>query len=1468
MEERFDFSDRAFRQHRDPVANLVDTFNELYIDSEEEQESETMSNEQVIDPIANPVDLPLPPPPLEFHEDGLPSNNENQRMSSIEEHLADIEHRIVNLATSEMVSENFQKFEERFNYGLQRELDRVKQMFQSKLEDLNRSFVDCLKRRDKQIEQKFKTVESFIPKPLHTSTTTTHKMYQTSPDSVAQKSLGPVPYAPFPCSNPPIKIELPTFSNLDSEDPVEFIDRFEEYNELRPLYDEELLASLAVSLKGTAKSWWRAEKPSIRDWSSFKEKFLFSFLNEDHKEVAAQKLANYHQGVNENIRDFAFNYRALCLKNNSQMTELEIVQATLRNCNPRLASLLRGTVKTVDDLVRLGTQIEKDWDENKRRWKQGKDEEQRKNAAGGRGQQSHLMLMDPTPSSHNSSVLQTSIILNQCYFNAVIDTGSTFSLLQHRVWQRLKRKDELLTKSSQTFMLANGQSQRTQGKIVWECEIYGVKRDVTFYVMDNENLAVPVILGLDFLKEAKVVIDFNSSCVYVPDASSNHPMCFSEPQEVANVKFYAAQSIGWIPKEEDHQLIEQAVENSHVPIQVKSQLKHLLCEWPTVCTHKIGRTSCIKHEIKTNDELPLRKKPYRVSRAKNDFIEEQIQELLQQNIIRPSTSPWASPVVVVDKKDGGLRLCVDYRGLNSKTHLDAFPMPHITDILDALQGAKVFSTLDSKSGYWQVEMSPDSVEKTAFTTASGLYEFLCLPFGLKNSAASFQRLMEQVLREHKNKFCMVYIDDIIVYSPDIQTHLHHLQLIFNSLHTAGLTLNLKKCKFIHSSLDYLGHTITAEGVKVNVDKVEAVKMFPPPTSLKELQRFLRLAAWYHRFISDFSTKAAPLHALKKKGGKWMWTDECQKAFELLKDELTKAPVLGTPNFNVPFSVQTDASDIGLGAVLTQEVDGEEKVIAYASRLLRGAERSYSVSEKECLAVVWAVEKWHHYLEGNAFEVVTDHASLVWLFQHPKPSSRLERWTIRLQGYHFTVRYRRGQCNVVPDVLSRRHVDESTAILLHTPAKRPFNPVTCELPVDLSQVADEQKKDAECQELFLKAEDQSSKDIMRTQYVVKNDVLFRSVPVAKGGQRFQLLVPTNLKEVFLNYAHDNPLSGHLGKFKTLMRLLEFVYWPSIRTDVWQYCKQCEKCQQHKPTNLKPAGALQSVPIVEPGYMIGMDIMGPFPRSSRQNQYLLVIVDYFSKWVEIFPMRSAKSTIISRILIEEIFTRWGTPAYIVSDRGTQFTSNLLHQLCKQWQVTQKLTTAYHPQSNLTERINRNLKVMIATYVENNHHTWDQWICEFRFALNTAWHESTGFSPAEIALGRQLKGPLQRALQSPPDPDHPSYDTIERQELLFESVRENVDKAQAKQKKYYDLKRRNQDFQEGDLVWVRTHPLSSADDGFMAKISPKWRGPAKIVKRLGPVNYKVVMLSDSKQVDSYHTQNLKICHVSNFDTKGKGM
>lgn len=465
--------------------------------------------------------------------------------------------------------------------------------------------------------------------------------------------------------------------------------------------------------------------------------------------------------------------------------------------------------------------------------------------------------------------------------------------------------------------------------------------------------------------------------------------------------------------------IDLAVKDAHLKDSDKKLLRNLLESSPQVCTNQPGKTDVLQHTIYTTVCVPIKQRPYRLSPVKQAIVEEQLGEMLAAGVIEPSHSGWASPVVLPPKKDGGHRFCVDFRKVNAATETDAYPLPNINEILESLSGATIFSTIDLNSGYWQVPMDQESKAKTAFITHRGLYHFNVMPFGLKNAPATFQRLMEKVLEGLRGEICLVYLDDIIVYSSSVTQHLERLQTVIDRLCKANLTVNLKKSRFCLEEIRFLGHIVSGKGVSADPDQVEAIQSYPVPTNLKEIQRFLGLAGWYHKFVPDFSKVAQPLNDLKKKGKPFIWSQACQYSFDKLKSSLMSPPVLGHPSPDHPFFVYTDASDIGLGAVLTQRKDdGTEEVLSYASRTLNQAEKNYSVTEKECLAVIWALERWQHYLEPKLFTVITDHSALKWVLSSTKTTSRLIRWPLRLQRFDFIVEYRKGKLNNVPDALSR------------------------------------------------------------------------------------------------------------------------------------------------------------------------------------------------------------------------------------------------------------------------------------------------------------------------------------------------------------------------------------------------------------------------------------------------------------------
>src|SRR5215216_4706688 len=435
--------------------------------------------------------------------------------------------------------------------------------------------------------------------------------------------------------------------------------------------------------------------------------------------------------------------------------------------------------------------------------------------------------------------------------------------------------------------------------------------------------------------------------------------------------------------------------------------------------NQFGKTSTIKHNIETGDAIPIKQRFYRTSYQNQQFIKQEIQRLFNAGLIQPSKSQWTSPVVVVEKKNGKKRLCVDYRKLNSVTKRDNYPLPRIDDMLDTLNGSQWFSSLDLSSGFWQVEMEEKDRETTTFTTRFGTFEFNVMPFGLCNAPATFQRLMDTVLRDVLWQYAVVYVDDINIGSKTFKEHLLHLEQVFLRLRQAGLKLSPEKCFFFETKLPVLGYVIGREGIQTDPEKVAAIQNFPVPKDLTQLRGFIALASYYRKFIKNFSSIVEPLNRLLKKNIYYVWGKDQQIAFENLKQCLTTPPILAYPEFTKPFILYTDTSTYTLGVILSQKDDDKkEHVIAYASRTLNKHERNYSITELECLAVIWAIKYFHHYLHGQKFTVITDYAALIYLKNMTNPVGKLGRWLMTLNGYNMEIINRPGKLHQNADTLSR------------------------------------------------------------------------------------------------------------------------------------------------------------------------------------------------------------------------------------------------------------------------------------------------------------------------------------------------------------------------------------------------------------------------------------------------------------------
>lgn len=661
---------------------------------------------------------------------------------------------------------------------------------------------------------------------------------------------------------------------------------------------------------------------------------------------------------------------------------------------------------------------------------------------------------------------------------------------------------------------------------------------------------------------------------------------------------------------------------------------------------KLGCTTLVEHEIKTNSP-PIKQRYYPVSPAMQQLINKEIDKMLELDVIEKSDSGWSSPIIMVPKGDNTYRFCVDFRKLNSVTEKNAYPLPYINSILDRLGNARYLSSLDIKSAYWQIPLAKESRKYTAFTIPGrGLFHFKRLAFGLSNAPATFQELVDRVFGPELEPFLFKYLDDFIIVTPDFETHIHILKEIFKRLKRVGLALNKEKCIFCRDELKYLGYVVNRVGLNTDPEKVKAIVNMPIPKTQRQVRQILGMISWYRKFLPDLSTLVAPLTAVTKKHIKFKWTPDCDEAFSKIKNALVSAPILSCPNFNYPFILQCDASSYGLGAVLSQKYEGKEHVICYLSRALTKNEAKFSVTEKECISVIWACEKLRCYLENTFFTIITDHHSLVWLNNLKNPTGRLGRWALRLQQFDFEIVHRPGKEHLVPDCLSRIIPEHE------------INEIG--IGIELSNI----------QTVSIKT-DKWYENMCEKVY--KNPLHFPNWRVCDGKlykhvsdhfsnfpDNWKLVVPKYKRAELIKLCHDEPLSGHLGIYKTYHRVLSRHYWPGMKTDINNYVKRCRICASIKPEQLKKAGEMGSKPeITRCWQYISTDLLGPYPRSSQGNRFVLVVCDYFSKFCLFFPLRTATASKITKIMEEHVFLLFGVPEFLKSDNGVQYKSKEVNE-----------------------------------------------------------------------------------------------------------------------------------------------------------------------------------------------------------------
>ncbi|KAM0887617.1 hypothetical protein ACQ4PT_028880 [Festuca glaucescens] len=1013
----------------------------------------------------------------------------------------------------------------------------------------------------------------------------------------------------------------------------------------------------------------------------------------------------------------------------------------------------------------------------------------------------------------------------------LVDSGSSNSFINASMAERLQCSRQTI--ESVPVKIANGQYMHCTEMVpdlTWWCQ--GETFSTSLRVL--ELGAYDAILGIDWLKQhSPMVTDWENHCLAFPYNNKFVKLkgiaapTLDKVEEIPIeqlLKWYKGNEV-WamaIVKEDK----EDELKSIHPEIQ--AVLEQFIDVFATPSTLPPERP--YDHAIPLKPEAtPFNSRPYRYSPAHKDEIERQVQSMLDSGVIVPSMSPYASPVLLIQKKDGSWRFCIDYRRLNELTVKNTFPMPVIDELLDELGGARVFSKLDLRAGYHQIRMLPGDEPKTAFKTHQGHYQFRVMPFGLCNAPATFQCVMNLVLSPCLRRSVLVFMDDILVYSASVQEHVQHLTEVLALLREHQLYVKESKCSFACSSLEYLGHIISENGVSTDPKKTEAMSNWPQPTTITELRGFLGLTGYYRKFVRNYAIIAKPLTNLLKKKS-FMWTDIATAAFQSLKQAMLTTPVLQLPDFSKQFVVETDACDLGIGAVLMQD----QHPLAFLSKPLSQSHQHLSIYEKEFLALIMAVERWRPYLQRSEFLIKTDHHSLCYLDDQNLQSPLQRKAMARLMGLQFKIIYRKGAENHAADSLSR------VGLLMTIQTCATVQPAW--LQEVINTYATDQDAQRRLTELALHSPDEHG-------YSLKDGLI-------RYQDRVWLGRNSALQTKLISAFHASAIGGHSGAQATYQRLKRLFAWTGMKGAVTDFVSQCDVCQHAKHINVHPHGLLQPLPVPAGAWQdITIDFIEGLPLSDGANT-ILVAVDRLTKYAHFMPMKHPFSAQqVARTLIDTVVKLHGMPRSIVSDRDRIFTSTFWKLLFEKLGTKLKFTTAYHPQTDgQSERVNQGLEMYLRCSIHANPTHWKKWLPVAELWYNSSFHSTIGVSPFQALYGYE---PNFGAI---PDigicSDNPVAAILAERAVQLENLKVNMAAAQNRMKQKTDKNRTEKEFQMGDTVLLKLQPYvqKSVVSRPYPKLAYKYFGPYKILERIGKVAYRLELPKGSLVHPVFHVSQLK--------------